>query len=151
MAGQPSLNQYVAVEGLRALQRLLKPPDELLAEPWKFAMTLLAQIGEVSGKRGAPRLSGALRDKIYGRVHKQAFPRWAAVRSRGTAKSKKTGRIWKSARYPRGFPYPRALNYSAKYGHQGWFDRGVIAPVLARANQVLDRAADQIADKWERG
>jgi hypothetical protein len=123
------------------LRRLLTPPDALIAAPWKEAMTKLSEMGERSGKAGAPRLSGATEKKIKGVLHKKPLPLWLAVRSRGVSKSKK---------YSKGYPYPRLLNYAPKYGHQGWFDRGVIEPVMAVANAALNEAGDKIASKWGR-
>lgn len=136
-----SLTQFVRVEGLDTLRRLLNPPDELIAEPWKTALTALAAYGERSGKSAAPYRRGLTQSKIKGSAQKKPMPRWAAVRSRGSNKS---------AAYPRGYPYPRLLNYAPKYGHVGWFDRGVIEPVMAQANSELNTAANKIASKWGR-
>lgn len=141
MAGQ-RLNQDVYVEGLNTLQRLLNPPDELIAEPWKFAMIDLVERGKASGRVGAPYRSGVLRANISSRVQARPFPRWGAIRSRGASR--------KSKKYPRGFPYPRFLNYAARWGRVGWFDRAVIVPVMAQADGVLAAAANKIATKWGR-
>ena len=146
----PRLTQYAWIEGLDTLRRLLDPPDKLIAAPMKIALTELGQMGAESGKAAAPTYRGPPRRKyqpgqtkkrIFAAVDKKAFPRWAAVRSRGARQS---------MAYPRGYPYPRLLNYAGKYGHAGWFDRGVIAPVMAKADTALNKAANLIATKWGR-
>ncbi len=138
------LTQTVTLEGLQALRKLLNPPDELLAAPWKGAMASLVDFGAMFGRTQAPKgRTGKLQRNIKPKVQNKPLPMWAAVRSRGTRKRSKT--------YPRGYPYPRLLNYSPKHGHEGWFDRGVIEPVIGKADLVLAQAATEIARKWERG
>lgn len=138
------LDQSVYLEGLQALQKLLQPIDALVIEPWHRAVLGLVEFGERSGKSGAPRREGKLQSKIKSAMSKRKDLRaWGAVRSRGVNTKSK------SSQYPRGYPYPRLLNYSRKHGHTGWFDRGVIEPVMARAGGALDKAADEITKKWE--
>ena len=138
----PRLTQFAHIEGLNELRRLISPIDALVATPWKMAMTQIAEDAANAARANAPiGRTGHLKAKIYAKVQKSDMPRWAAVRSRGTRKSLK---------YPRGYPYPRLLNYSAKHGHQGWFDNA-ITPVFAKAAAALAIAGNEIIKIWSRG
>lgn len=141
------LTQEVSVEGLRGLRRLLTPPDELLADPWKTAMIFLAESGEGKAKAGAPVATGRLREKVGGRVQKKPMPMWVAIRARGLRKARAGATSRSAAYYRRGYPYPRLLNYSPKHGHRFWFDTAV-SPMLATADEALEKAGDEIARLW---
>lgn len=129
------------VEGLKELRRILRPPDELLAEPWKRAMTNLSEAGGQAALNAAPVKSGLLRRKIYAKVQKKPFPQWAAARARGTRKS---------AKYPKGYPYPRLLEFSQRHGHKGWFTTAV-QQAWNQADAVLAKAGNEIQEIWKRG
>ena len=134
--------ETVYIEGLKELRRLLTPPDELLAEPWKKAMDVLAAKAQEAARAAAPvGQTGVLKARIYAKVQKKPFPLWLAVRSRG---------VRKSAAYPRGYPYPRLLEYSGKHQHKGWFTSAVQS-AWAMADTMLAQAGDEIEKKWVRG
>jgi hypothetical protein len=137
----PASQQFAYIEGLNATRRLLKPLSELVDTPWRDAMTELAESGAEGGQARAPYRTGRLREKIYARVQKGPFPKWAAVRSR----AKSRGRAGK-----RGYDYPRLLEYSPKHHHQGWFTSTVYPLLIARAEGVLAKAATAIQRRWGR-
>lgn len=145
------LSQTVSLDGMDELRRLLRPIDDLVAQPWRHAMVALVELGRATGQAQAPISSGArrvsgrmrqpgrLRQNVRVGLSRNIFPGWAAVRSRGTTSS----RNYKS------YPYPRLLNYSQKHGHTGWFDRLIIEPVMSRAGAALDQALNEIERNWE--
>ena len=134
--------QFIYIEGLNELRRLLKSRSTWVGKPWKDAMTEMAEIGEKVARRNAPYRSGLLESKIYSAVQKKPMPMWVAVRSR--AKRRSRG-------YPRGFAYDRLLEYSPRYGHMGWFMVRIRAIWDARAAPILNKAAREIERKWNWG
>lgn len=137
----PAGQQFAYIEGLASTRRLIKPADDLIAAPWHKAMTDLAESGALAGVSAAPRRSGRLAGKVYARVQKKAMPMWAAVRSRGTRRSKA---------YPRGYAYPRLLEFSEKHGHAGWFSRSVEPRLIGQSEAILSVAADEVERRWSR-
>ena len=143
MAKSPSLKQTAYIEGLAELRRLINPPSELMAEPWRDAMDALAAAGQAAAQAAAPRgATGQLRVKIFGRVQRKPMPMWVAIRARAKRKSRK---------YPRGYPYPRLLEVSAKHGHKGWFTAPLMSAMVGRAEQELAKAGDAIQRRWATG
>ena len=136
-------DQFAYIEGLSELRHLLKPPDELVAEPWRQAMTELADQGAEGGIGAAPYRTGKLKSKIFARVQKRPFPMWAAVRSRVRSKGKR------GTKYPRGYDYGRLLEYSPKHNHAGWFGRSVWPRLIGAADAVLTRAGNEVAKRWK--
>ncbi len=137
----PAGQQFAFIEGLDSTRRLIKPADDLIAAPWRGAMTDLAQSGAAAGVSAGPGRSGRLRSRIYARVQQKPFPMWAAVRSRGSRRSKA---------YPKGFAYPRLLEYSQKHGHAGWFSRAVEPRLIGAAEGALATAASEVERRWSR-
>lgn len=136
--------EFAYIEGLASLRRLLKPPsDELVNEPWRDAMTELADTGAEAGRSRGPHRSGLMTSagKLYARVQNKPFPMWAAVRSRAKRKSRK---------YPRGYSYPTLLEYSSKYGHAGWFTSAVEPRLVGAAEGALAKAASEVERRWGR-
>ncbi len=133
--------QFAYIEGLASTRRLIKPADDLIAAPWRTAMTDLAESGAAAGVSAGPSRSGRLRSRIYARVQQKAFPMWAAVRSRGARRSKA---------YPKGFAYPRLLEYSQKHGHAGWFSGSVEPRLIGQSEAILSVAADEVERRWSR-
>lgn len=127
--------------GLNKARRLLMQADEWVSEPWRVAMTDLSESGATAGQGRAPYRTGRLRGRIFARVQKGKFPRWAAVRSRAKSRGRR-GR--------RGYDYPRLLEHSAKHGHKNWFTGSVYPALIGQAEDALAKAGNEIQQRWER-
>lgn len=127
----------VEVNGLAELQNKLRA-DVLLAPPLTAAMTAgLADVVRIVETR-APRRTGRLAGSVTSRMDRRPVPTWARVAVTANKRTRK---------YPRGYYYPRLIEYTAKWGHQGWF-RGAIPPAKAALAQHLATAKRAIERIW---
>lgn len=122
----------IEVQGLKALQRLLSPPENLYAEPWAKGMRSLGSQAGLAAQRGAPVRTGMLQGRIRTAVQNRPFPTWIAIRNQARRK---------------GYPYPRLLAFSPKHGHRDWLINAV-GPVFRNAGSALGRIGDEIARRW---
>lgn len=124
----------IEVKGLKELLRLLKPAENLYAEPWRDGMEDIASETGRQARARAPRRTGGILRSIQTKVQKKPFPTWLSVRAYARN---------------RNYPYPRLLEYSVKHGHRDWMKRAV-DPVWDTAHRTLNRIGQEIAHVWER-
>lgn len=129
----------IKIEGLKALQRKLRG-HELYAAPYHDAMDAIGQLAVATAKGRAPvGPTGRLRDRLRYKIQKRDVPRYVVL---------KTTAVQRSPKFPRGYPYPALLEFGTRSKHKGWM-RGVIGQIGGQIESLLQRAADEIAKRWE--
>ena len=126
----------VEVSGLAALRRFLTPAEDFYGPPWKDGMDRIAAKTLSAGRSAAPHGTGKLQASLRTRVQKGGFPTWLAIDARATAAKR--------------YPYPRLLEYSPKHHHTRWL-QGALDKVWGNVAGELNKIADAIARRWERG
>ena len=122
--------------------------DELYQKPWASGMDRLMAAGIALAQGNAPYRTGELKGSIRGRIQKRPVPLWVAVDV--TAKHARGG-LTKRGRVSKAkYAYPRRLEFDAKLGHKGWLLGSVKRQLSGKAENILQRIAQEIEHLWGR-